>query len=99
MHTEVIKTALTDFFSVSYFLLSHLIQARNIAVCVEFRESDEEDAQALKVYVYYRYTVYPDHVLLIPLSPVFLLFLFAEIGVKMVQKKEYISNALCISAE
>ncbi len=29
--------------------LSYVTQARNIAVCVEFRESDEVDAQALKV--------------------------------------------------
>jgi len=31
------------------FSFSYVTQARNIAVCVEFRESDEEDAQPLKV--------------------------------------------------
>lgn len=32
-----------------FFSLCARLQARNIAVCIEFRDSDEEDAVSLKV--------------------------------------------------
>jgi len=35
--------------SLSLSLSVSLLQARNIAVCIEFKDSDEEDAQPMKV--------------------------------------------------
>lgn len=48
--TEGVTPAFSSFFS----SVSSL-QARNIAVCIEFKDSDEDEAQPLKVHLCYVY--------------------------------------------
>lgn len=44
-------------FLLSYIFFSYIpLQARNIAICIEFKDSDEEDSQPLKVCLFYTYT-------------------------------------------
>lgn len=59
------------FFS-SYIFFSYIpLQARNIAICIEFKDSDEEDSQPLKVCLFYTYTT---HIYIICIYVIYLYF-------------------------
>ncbi len=49
LREQALRDSTVSSFLAHVWSLSYVTQARNIAVCVEFRESDEVDAQALKV--------------------------------------------------
>lgn len=51
-HTKLHAPYLSPDFNLYFCVFITHLQARNIAVCVEFKDSDEDKAQQLKVYLH-----------------------------------------------